>query len=71
MKPIAGTGSCEVAHLGYTVSGRMRVVMADGTEGDAGPGDLAEGTPGHDAWLLRDQPCVFVDVTAAAGYATR
>jgi hypothetical protein len=33
VKPIAGTSSCEAAHLGYIVSGRMRVAMDDGTEG--------------------------------------
>jgi hypothetical protein len=70
VKPIAGTESCQVAHLGYVVSGRMRVVMDDGTQGDAGPGDLAEIAPGHDAWILGDEPCVFVDFTGAGNYAT-
>ena len=71
MKTIAGTESCEVAHLGYVVSGRMRVVMDDATEGDAGTGDLVEVAPGHDAWILGDEPCVFVDFTGAAGCAKR
>jgi hypothetical protein len=38
VKPIAGTDSCEAAHLGYFVSGRMKVVMDDGEEMDYGPG---------------------------------
>lgn len=71
VKPITGTDSCEVAHLGYVVSGRMRVVMDDGTEGDSGPGDLVEIAPGHDAWIVGDEPCVFVDFTGAANYARR
>ncbi len=66
LKPVVGTDSCEVAHLGYVVSGRMRVVMDDGNEGDAGPGDLVEVAPGHDAWILGHEPCVFVDFTGAA-----
>jgi hypothetical protein len=40
VKPIAGTDSCEVSHLGYCVSGRMRVQMDDGSEGEVGPGDV-------------------------------
>src|SRR4029453_889594 len=38
VKPIAGTSSCEVAHTGYVIAGRLRVVMDDGSEGEAGPG---------------------------------
>lgn len=71
VKPIAGTDSCQVAHLGYVVSGRMHVVMDDGTEGDAGPGDLAEIAPGHDAWIVGDEPCVMLDFQGAAGYAKK
>ena len=69
VKPVAGTDSCEVAHLGYVVAGRMHVVMEDGTEGDAGPGDLVEIAPGHDAWIVGDEPCVFLDFQGAADYA--
>ncbi len=38
VKPIAETDSCEFAHLGYVISGRMRVMMDDGGEGEIGPG---------------------------------
>ncbi|MCU1364044.1 MAG: cupin [Acidimicrobiaceae bacterium] len=41
MKPIAKTGSCEAAHTGYFISGRMKVVMDDGEEMEYGPGDFA------------------------------
>ena len=71
VKPVAGTDSCEVDHLGYVVSGRMHVVMDDGTEGDAGPGDLVEIAPGHDAWITGDEPCVFLDFRGAMNYAKR
>ena len=40
VKPIAGTDTCQVSHLGYILSGRMGVRMDDGTEGEAGPGDV-------------------------------
>jgi hypothetical protein len=37
--------------------------------GDSAPGDLVHIAPGHDAWILGDEPCVFVDFTGAADYA--
>ncbi len=36
VKPIAGTDSCEVFHLGYVLSGRMKVFMDDGSESEVG-----------------------------------
>src|SRR2546430_11228958 len=39
VKPIAGTDTCQSAHTGYAVSGRMTVRMDDGTEDSIGPGD--------------------------------
>ena len=71
VKPIAGTDSCRVAHLGYVVSGRMHVVMDDGTEGQAAAGDLFDIAPGHDAWIVGDEPCVVLDFQGASNYAKR
>jgi quercetin dioxygenase-like cupin family protein len=48
VKPIAKTDSCQAAHMGYFVSGRMKVVMDDGEEMEYGPGDFAIMAPGHD-----------------------
>lgn len=62
VKPIAGTESCEFAHLGYVLSGRMRVHMDDGSEGEIGPGDVFSIAPGHDAEVVGDEPCVMIDV---------
>ena len=69
IKPIAGTDSCEATHLLYCLSGRMAVVMDDGTEGELGPGDMASIAPGHDAWVVGDEPCVAVDFGGIAHYA--
>ncbi len=71
IKPLAGTESCEAAHLGYVVSGRMKVVMNDGTEAEAAPGQMVYIEPGHDAWVVGDEPCVFVDFQGFAEYAKR
>jgi quercetin dioxygenase-like cupin family protein len=69
VKPMAGTDSCEAAHLGYFVSGRMKVVMDDGEEMEYGPGDVGQMAPGHDAWVLGDEPCVVIDWQGFSDYA--
>ncbi|MER7623269.1 cupin domain-containing protein [Streptomyces sp. NPDC126503] len=71
VKPIAGTDSCEAAHFGYIVSGRLKVVMNDGEESEIGPGDLMQVAPGHDAWVLGDEPCVALDWVGFGDYAVR
>jgi len=69
VKPIAGTDSCQAPHTGYVISGSMHVVMDDGTEGDAGPGYAIAISPGHDAWIVGDEPCVMLDWSGSANYA--
>jgi quercetin dioxygenase-like cupin family protein len=71
VKPIAQTDSCQAAHMGYVISGRMRVVMDDGQEMEFGPADFSVIPPGHDAWIVGDQPCVMIDWQGFADYAKR
>jgi ketosteroid isomerase-like protein len=68
--PIAGTPSCRVRHLGYVISGRMQIRMDDGTETIIDAGDMFDLPPGHDAWVVGDEPCVMVDYSSElTGYA--
>jgi 2-polyprenyl-3-methyl-5-hydroxy-6-metoxy-1,4-benzoquinol methylase len=69
VKPIAGTDSCEKQHFQYTVSGRLGIRMNDGTEMELGPGDVALIEPGHDGWVIGDEPAVILDWAGAATYA--
>jgi hypothetical protein len=69
IKPLAGTHSCEATHLLYCISGRMKVVMDDGAEGEIGPGDITAIDPGHDAWVVGDEAFVGVDFGGYAQYA--
>jgi len=69
VKPIAGTESCEAPHFQYHVSGRLHVVMTDGTEFDAEPGQVTALPSGHDAWVVGDEPVVVVDWCGASNYA--
>jgi hypothetical protein len=71
VKPIAGTDSCEVSHLGYVLSGRMRVQMDDGSEAEIGPGDVVAIPPGHDAEVIGDEPMEMVDFGEICDYAKR
>ena len=71
VKPIAGTDSCQVSHLGYVLSGRMRVIMDDGNDGEVGPGDVCAIAPGHDAEVIGDEPCVMLDFGEFGDYAKR
>jgi len=57
-----GGASCTERHLGYLVSGCMRFRMDDGIELEARVGDVYLIPPGHDAWVVGDEPCVALDL---------
>ena len=69
VKPVAGTELCEAPHFQYHVQGTLHVVMGDGTEFDARPGDVTALPHGHDAWVVGDEPVVVVDWWGASNYA--
>jgi hypothetical protein len=71
VKPLVHTHSCEAAHLQYHISGRLRVRMDDGSELEFGPGDVGCVPPGHDAWVVGDEPVVAVDISGMRDYAKR
>ena len=68
VRPVAGTDTCQYHHLGVTLTGRLRVAMPDGTELEIGPGEVFEIPPGHDAWVVGDEPWVSVDFEAMRTY---
>jgi hypothetical protein len=69
IKPVVGTDSCQAEHLGYAISGRMQVAHEDGTSLEIGAGDAYRIAPGHDAWVVGDEPFVGVEFKSAAEYA--
>ena len=69
VQPLAKTKSCEAAHFQYHVSGVLRVRMDDGTEFDCKPGDVSLLPPGHDAWVVGNEPAVVVDFQGMIDYA--
>ena len=69
VKPVAGTQWCEAPHFQYQVSGRLHVLMEDGTEFDLDAGDVSTLPSGHDAWVVGDEPVVLIDWYGASNYA--
>jgi class 3 adenylate cyclase len=66
--PIAGTETCQHRHVGYTMSGKLTVRMADGTVLTIGPGDAYEIPAGHVAWVEGDLPWESVEFTSGHAY---
>ena len=58
IKPIVGGERCQALNLGLLQSGTMHVVHDDGTEQEIGPGQSYVIEPGHDAWVVGDEPVV-------------
>ena len=69
VKPLVKTKSCEAPHLQYHVSGRLHVVLDDGSEAEFGPGEVSLLPPGHVAWVVGDEPVVVIDISGMVDYA--
>jgi class 3 adenylate cyclase len=67
LKPIQGTPSCQIHHLQLLVQGRFHVEMDDGETADIGPGDVFDVPPGHDVWVVGDEPVIVIDVLGNIG----
>ncbi len=71
IKPLVGTESCQVHHVGVLTSGTLHLVHEDGSEADIGAGQAYVIEPGHDAWVVGDETVVVheFDSSAAESYA--
>jgi hypothetical protein len=68
LRVYASTHSCELPHVALVQSGQLKVVMDDGSEEVFGPQDVMMLPPGHDAWTVGDEPCVFVEFSRGNDY---
>jgi len=71
IQPMAKTKSCEAPHFQYHAAGVLKVVMDDGTELECRAGDVSMLPPGHDAWVVGDEPVVIIDFHGMADYAKK
>ena len=70
LKEYAGTHSCQLPHVALVLSGTLRVVMDDGSQQDFSKNDVMLLPPGHDAWSVGNEPCVFVEFSRGNDYYT-
>jgi quercetin dioxygenase-like cupin family protein len=67
--PALGAKSCQVEHIGIVVSGRATAAMDDGRVIEMRPGDVFFIPPGHDSWVVGDEPYVSLHLLGAEKYA--
>ena len=68
VQPQAGTESCQSHHIQYILSGRLTIAMDNGVKTELEPGDFVFIPPGHDAWVVGDEPFVAVDFAGLREY---
>src|SRR5437763_13167484 len=74
MKPVVGGEWCMARHVGVILSGRQGVQLQDGTTIEFGPNDVYDVPPGHDGYVLGDEPLVAIDwsgIEAWTGFRIR
>lgn len=64
--PLIGTSSCPIRHVGYSISGIIRVEMDDGQTLDIEPNSAFEIPPGHDKWVVGDEPWLTIEWGSSA-----
>ncbi len=69
IKPVANTDRCQTEHVGYMLSGALRIQDKDGNEADVTAGSVYHIAPGHDAWNSGSVPAVVVEFQGAATFA--
>ena len=68
VKPVVGTPSCQHHHPGVVVGGQMEVVTDSGARRRFGAGEALDVPPGHDAWVVGDEPLVTIEFTGVRGW---
>ena len=66
-----GASLCEVEHVGLVLEGQAAVKMADGTERVMKEGDFFYVPPGHDSWVVGDEPYVSLHFVGGGRYALK
>lgn len=67
VKPIVGTTWCMLHHVHVLIAGRLGAQLDDGEEAAFEPGDVFDLPPGHDAWVIGDEPVDILDVSGNVG----
>ncbi len=62
MKPVTGTDLCMHAHVGFLAHGEIHIEYADGTVVEFKAPQVVEIAPGHDGWVVGDEPVVLIEL---------
>ena len=62
MKPVVGTSHCMHAHVGFLVSGEIHIEYADGCVVEFKAPQVVAIDPGHDGWVVGQEPAVLVEI---------
>ena len=66
----SGAKSCQVEHVGMVLSGRATAAMDDGRVIEMQAGDVFYIAPGHDSWVVGNEPYVSLHFLGADSYAS-
>jgi class 3 adenylate cyclase len=69
MRPLVGTSSCQYHHQGIVESGHLQVTTDEGAQRIIGPGEVFDIPPGHDAWVIGEEPFVSLEFQGARDWA--
>ncbi len=69
VKPQVGTPSCQHHHQGVLLSGQLQIITNEGAQRIIGPGEAFDIPPGHDAWVVGDEPAVSIEFRGARDWA--
>jgi class 3 adenylate cyclase len=73
VRPTVGGEWCQARHLGMVISGRLGVAFSDGTKMEVGSEEVFDIPPGHNGWVIGDEPVVQIEwagIRAFAGFPT-
>jgi hypothetical protein len=71
MKSIVGTEHCMHAHIGFLLQGEVHVRYADGCTMQFKAPQAVAIEPGHDGWVVGDEPAVLIEVDFEGQTASR
>jgi hypothetical protein len=63
-----GQTICGVEHLGIVIQGRAKAATKDGRVIEISAGDIFHIAPGHDSWVIGDEPYVSLHLMGAGTY---
>ena len=71
LAPLVGTETCRHAHVGFLAHGSLHFEYPDGCSVDVVAPAGVDIAPGHDAWVVGDEPAVLIEIDFEADTVAR